>query len=112
MSRYKNREFGTNDHEIYEDHFEARGVSQIQHYATPILKYPTEFEQQLISFVGHVWSLQDKYYLLAARYYNDPKLWWIIAQFNQAPTEQHLSEGQMIKIPYPLGAAYNYIGQE
>ena len=111
MSRYKNREVARNQNELYEQHFENRGVSSIKQYRTPVLKYPTTEQSRLISYVTHVWALRDKFYILASKYYDDPKLWWIIAQYNQSPTEQHLTEGQEIKIPFPLGSVYGYLGQ-
>lgn len=97
---------------MYTEHFKARDVFSIDHYATPKLIFPSDNQSKLISFMTHIWSSRDKYYQLAQRYYNDSKLWWIIAQYNQAPTEQHLVEGQAIKIPFPLSAVYSYIGQE
>ena len=111
MSRYNRRTTAINANEMYEKHFEERDVRKIEQYRTPILMYPTNEQNRLLSFVSHHWSLSDKFHNLAARYYKDPKLWWIIAQYNQAPTEQHLTEGQLVKIPYPLASVYSYIGQ-
>ena len=112
MSRYNRRKIGVNDSELYHEHFIERDVNYIQQYITPDFIYPSDEQAKLISFFEHIWSPRDKYYILATRYYNDPKLWWIIAQWNKAPTEQHLSEGQAIQIPYPLSAVYNYMGQK
>ena len=111
MSRYNRRPIGVNDNELYDKHLETRDVGFIEQYVTPEFVYPTDDQSKLISFFSHPWSLRDKYYILAQKYYNDPKLWWIIAQYNQAPTEQHLTEGQIIKIPYTLSAVYSYLGQ-
>ena len=112
MSRYKNRLLGFNNNDLYNDQFQARDIVSIDQYVTPTFIYPDSDTSDLLSFVPHTWAYRDKYYLLAHRYYNDPQLWWIIAQYNQAPTEQHLIEGQIVKIPYPLSAVYNYLGQE
>ena len=112
MSRYKHRLVGYNNHELYQSHLEARDIVAIDQYITPTLIYPETSAFNLISFIPHTWSYRDKYYQLANRYYNDPSLWWIIAQYNQAPTEQHLVEGQVLRIPYPLSAVYSYLGQE
>ena len=48
--------------------------------------------------------------LLAYNYYGDRKLWWVIAQYNKKPTEQHLSDGDPVKIPFPLAIVLKYIG--
>jgi nucleoid-associated protein YgaU len=112
MSRYSRRELGLNDHEMYSKHFEDRDVRSIDQYATPEFMYPTDEQNKMISYTTHIWSSRDKYYILAQRYYGDPKLWWVIAQYNKAPTEQHLEEGQAIKVPYPLSSVYSYMGQK
>ena len=111
MSRYNRRRVAKNEHEMYTDQFESRDVSSIDQYTTPRFLYPTDEQSELISYFTHIWSPSDKYYLLAHRYYNDSSHWWIIAQYNKAPTEQHLTAGQEIKIPYPLSAVFNYLGQ-
>ena len=112
MSRYNRRPMGINNNELYEKHLEDRDVSYVEQYVTPEFIYPNDKQENIISYFTHPWSLRDKYYILAHRYYNDPKLWWIIAQYNQAPTERHLIEGELIKIPYPLSAVYSYLGQK
>jgi hypothetical protein len=112
MSRYNRRQTAINSNEMYEDHFEVRDIKRINQYRTPIFRYPTDAENYTITFIDHYWSLNDKYYKLASKYYGDSKLWWIIAQYNNAPTEQHLTEGQLIKVPFPLHTVINYLGQE
>ena len=112
MSRYNRRDLAVNANEMYEDHFEARDVKKIEQYRTPRFIYPTDEEDSYIRYLSHYWSLNDKFYKLASKYYGDSKLWWIIAQYNQAPTEQHLEEGQLIKIPMPISSVISYMGQQ
>ncbi len=112
MSRYNRRLTAINQNEMYEDHFEVRDVKRIDQYRTPRLIYPSNEEDRVINYVSHYWSFNDKYHKLASRYYGDPKLWWVIAQYNKAPTEQHLVEGQLLKIPIPLSSVLSYVGQE
>jgi len=112
MSRYNRRSKAVNGNEMYEKHFERRDVKWIEQYRTPVLIFPSDEEEKTISFISHPWSRGDKFYLLAAHYYNNAKLWWIIAQYNKTPTEHHAIEGQIIKIPFPLTVVYQYIGQE
>ena len=52
--------------------------------------------------VSHVWSVGDRFYKLAHKYYGDSKMWWVIARFNSKPTEAHLNLGDVIAIPVPL----------
>jgi nucleoid-associated protein YgaU len=60
--------------------------------------------------IGHVWTSSDKFYNLAAEYYSDPEMWWVIAFYNQKPTEFHLSPGDIVYIPTPLETVLYYIG--
>ena len=40
--------------------------------------------------------------LALATYYDVAELWWVIAQFNQKPTDSHYSLGDVVYIPLPL----------
>ena len=110
MSRYNNRVEAINDNELYENHLEVRDVTQIRQFKSPVLRFPTDKQNEQISFYRHFWEDGDKYYKLAGQYYGDPTLWWVIAQYNKKPTEQHLSVGDTVKIPFPLGIVLKYIG--
>ena len=103
MSRYNGQKILHNSQEQFEEQFERRDVKKIDHYAIKRLSYPSRKDDEEISYYRYIWKPQDKFYRLAAEFYNDPTLWWVIAQYNQTPTEQHLKEGQIIKIPFPLG---------
>ncbi len=103
MSRYNNQKVLINTSENFEEQFERRDVKRIEHHRIQKLNYPTTSEDDEITHFRHYWANQDKFYRLAAKYYNDSTLWWVIAQYNQKPTEQHCKEGEVIKIPFPLG---------
>lgn len=105
MSRYTGRKKGKNDTEMYEDVLEARGVKQIVQYTTPALKFPSPEVLRRIRTIDYVWAQGDKFWRLASQHYGDHKLWWVIAQFNQKPTEHHINIGEIIKIPIDLPAA-------
>ena len=90
---------------MYEDVLEARGTRQIVQYTTPALKFPAPEDYRRIQTVDHVWKNGDKFWRIAAQRYGDPKLWWLIAQFNQKPTEHHVIAGEIIKIPLDLAVA-------
>ena len=63
-------------------------------------------------YTDHIWQYNDRLYKLAQIYYNDSKLWWVIAHVNQKPTDAHFSPGDKIKIPLPsaLEEAIKYLG--
>ena len=100
--RYKTRRLFLNNEELYSEQFENRDVQQIKHYGTPKMNHVTSNQMKNLDTIRHVWKAGDKFYKLAARYYNDPKLWWVIAWFNKTPTESHSNVGDLIFIPMPL----------
>ena len=107
--RYTYRRVLLNQMRAYEQHFKRRNVKLINHYNTPNMSYPNASQMENITSLVHVWKHGDRYYKLAHKHYGDKTLWWLIAWFNKAPTESHLSTGQTIKIPFPLEAALTYM---
>jgi hypothetical protein len=107
-SRYDMDEVILNEEPEYKEVLKKRNLKKIYHYATPRLKTLTPLDYSEIKTISHIWTLGDKYYKLANRYYQDPTLWWLIAWFNQKPTDAHLSEGHPIFIPIPVEDALYY----
>tara|TARA_R100001086_G_C11820877_1_gene254048 strand:+ start:930 stop:1172 length:243 start_codon:yes stop_codon:yes gene_type:complete len=60
--------------------------------------------------VTHIWKTGDRYYKLANRYYERPELWWVIALFNNKPTEGHLKKGDIVYIPTPINTVLSILG--
>ena len=106
--RYKKRIIGLNDDELYKEHFEGRAVNFIHQYTTPILNHPTIDEVQSLNEINHIWTQGDRFYKLAHKYYNDSKLWWVIAWYNQKPTENHFQLGDIVYVPQPLSQVLKY----
>ena len=102
MSRYHRRLKAINADQLYDKVFESRGVKAILQYRTETLRYPTDEELQDIDRVKYTWRLGDMFWRLADKYYGDPNLWWVIAQFNKKPTEAHMELGEEIEIPLEL----------
>ena len=88
----------------------TRGVDSLIHFNTPKFKYPSQTDRGNFNTIKHIWKTGDRYYKLAAKYYSDPTLWWIIAFYNQKPTEHHVQLGDIIYIPVPLESIQYYIG--
>ena len=101
-SRYDNKEAVKNDSEKYKEVFEDRGVKFIKHFETPKLSHATAEEIRQLDKRYHTWKLGDRFYKLAKEFYGDEKYWWIIAWYNQAPTESHVDAGRVLTIPLPL----------
>ena len=91
-----------NREEMYKDSLEKRGVKHIIQFKTFNMRHPTASQLSRITQVSHTWALGDRYYKLAHKHYGDSRWWWIIAWFNQKPTESHVELGQVVNIPFPL----------
>lgn len=109
MNRYDNRSIIKNDSVKYKDYFEKRDVKFINQYNLTRLKYPTEEEFGKLSLYQHTWTVGDRYWKLAATYYNNPKLWWVLAWFNKKPTEGYVKAGDTIYIPVSLEQILTYL---
>jgi len=103
MPKYIGRRKYNNDEDQYSDFLEDRGVTNIEHYLTFVLgeNYETNFPAR-----QHVWKRGDKLYKLAYQYYGDLKYWWIIALWNNKPTDAHYTVGDAIEIPFPPEEIY------
>lgn len=101
-SRYDSKQILTNREELYEEALLERGIKYFRQYGTAVLSHPVPAQIRRLDRVGHVWSIGDRYYKLAHQYYGDSRYWWVIAWYNQKPTEAHLKLGDTISIPLPL----------
>jgi nucleoid-associated protein YgaU len=102
ISRYSNRAVFANTREEYQTYFDDRGVRRIVQYTSPRLRYPTADEIADLDVVSHVYTSVDNLSNLAARYYDDPTLWWVIAWFNKKPGDFAMKPADIIYIPFPL----------
>jgi len=94
----RTRRTAVNKSQQYKEVLDERGVEKIVQYRTPIIK---EIPSSISSF-EYVWKYGDKFWLLAHNIYGNKKYWYVIAQFNNKPTESHVSVGEKIKIPYDV----------
>ena len=109
--RYINRDTMINEKGAYKRYLEkTRGISSIRQYNTAVFKYPSLADRKSFNSVNHIWVTGDRYFKLAEQYYGDPTLWWIIAFYNQKPTEFHIKMGDIIYIPVPLESVLFYLG--
>ncbi len=91
-----------NKEETYKKFLDERNISHFRQYRMYRCTFPTAQELLSLSIVGHVWTVGDRLYKLAHQYYGNSEYWWIIAWFNQKPTEAHYSIGDSVDIPLPL----------
>ena len=108
--RYYKQEIIFNNTTQYKKYLEQRGLKHISHYETPKFDSLSPSAVKNIKTAHHVWGAGDRFYKLAHKYYDDSTKWWVIALFNQKPTEFHVHQGQTIFIPYPLDIALYHMG--
>ena len=96
---------------IYQKILDKRNVGFIQHYSTPELLFPETEEIANLNVLSHIWKEGDRFWKLSAQHYEGKAhLWWIIAWFNQTPTEGHLNIGDIVYVPLPLVRILDYLG--
>lgn len=108
--RYDGREILTLDEERFPTVLKRRLRTSVRHYDTNRFNSPTEEEKGLLSGDIHIWGTGDKFYKLSLKYYGTIEDWYIIAMFNNKPTEFHVKEGDEIQIPFPLYLAKELFG--
>jgi len=110
MSRYTKRNRIFNDLPRYDSINKNRDTKVISMYATPEMHPLTEEQISSIEARSHLWKVGDKFYKLAHEHYGDPSMWWVIAWYNQTPTESHVKLGDIIYVPHPLDRIRMYYG--
>lgn len=107
-SRYDNKKVLVNNTKEYVSVFKDRGVKYIKQYATPKFRFPTAEEIEDIQEIGVIWSVGDRLWKLAEKYYNNPEYWWVIAFWNQT-NEMLIKNGQTVYVPMPLDKVLSII---
>ena len=108
MGRYDSTKKGINSSEFYEEFRKERNVKKIEQYRTP--KHPVlraDVRRRFTS-LRHVWTTGDTLWKLASKHYGDPKLWWVLAWYNEKPTESHFEVGVTVLIPTPVEEVISY----
>ena len=101
--RYTERDIILNDDEQYRRQFyKGKDLESLSHYETPELAYPTPEEIEDLDIITLTWSTGTRLFKLADRFYGDPTLWWVIAFYNQKPTDAHYKIGDIVSIPTPI----------
>ena len=110
MPKFSNRKTIINNNLLYKQKMFNKGVSSFAQYETKTLVYPTVEQIRTFTTISHIWKQGDSLEKLAFKYYQNNSYWWLIAQFNEKPTEQHFQVGDNVNIPTPLAAVLNAMG--
>tara|TARA_R110000824_G_scaffold6830_1_gene31467 strand:- start:227 stop:559 length:333 start_codon:yes stop_codon:yes gene_type:complete len=106
--RYTKDKILNNSSEYYQSI--RRGKKAVQHYETPRLHNPSVIERSAVRSSTYIWKYGSRLYNLANQFYGSPRLWWVIAWYNGAPTEAHLKTGDVLYIPLDIDDAYRALG--
>ena len=102
----KYRELIKVDEKLREPIFARKHLQEVIQTKTLRLNEPTEEElRDELSYVEKTFSIGDKMYKYAHEVYGSTEYWWIIAWFNNKPTDLHCKIGDVIYIPLPLSSA-------
>ncbi len=89
-----------------ENIFDRRHIKEAVQLSTLRLNEPSEEElKNELDFVERQFSIGDRMYKFAKEIYNDTELWWLIAWFNNKPTDTHWKIGETVYIPVPQDKA-------
>ena len=110
MNRNIDRETINNKDYLYRKKFFNKGVTNINQLETRYLTYPSVEAIQNFNITVHIWKQGDSLEKLASQHYGNPSYWWVLALFNQKPTEQHLTVGENVYVPLPLYSVLTSMG--
>ena len=108
--RYSKNKILHNKQDAYKRYLKSRGIDSIIQYNTSKLQHPSVENLQDFERKTHIWKTGDKWYKLADAYYQDATKWWVIAFYNQKPTEAHVKPGEVVYVPFPLDSILYQIG--
>ena len=109
MSRFLKRARARNSDRMYKDILDKRNKRSVVQYRTPAFKEITEEDKLSVESYRHLWAQGDTFWRLSSSVYGHPRYWYIIASFNNKPTESHVKIGEIIRIPLSLLEALEVI---
>jgi len=107
MSRYLNKRiFQANAIQSTKDLLETRGLTNARIIETALSTPLSVEERKQFSVRTVIWQRRTRLFKIAFELYGDSRLWWIIAWFNQKPTDADYSVGDRVLVPFPLEQIY------
>ena len=65
-----------------------------------------------ITHIKEFYDVGTKMYKLAHKHYGSPDYWWLIAWYNNKPTDNHFNPGDPIYVPFPLDVILSFATRE
>tara|TARA_B100000941_G_C28460170_1_gene530266 strand:+ start:80 stop:424 length:345 start_codon:yes stop_codon:yes gene_type:complete len=100
--RYDDRIVFNNRHSLYRKKAKDRNIKFFRHYETARFRNVSREDMEDIDVVEMIWTPGQRLYKLAHRFYGDSEYWWVIAWFNERPTDAEFKPGDPVLVPLPL----------
>ena len=91
-----------NDSAVMASSLIKRGAISIDHYSKQDFNEITLVDRASLENQKYIYKPGDRLFKIAFDAYGDAKFWWILAWWNQKPTDFHCRVGDIIYIPRPL----------
>tara|TARA_Y100000114_G_C11763614_1_gene331577 strand:+ start:9426 stop:9773 length:348 start_codon:yes stop_codon:yes gene_type:complete len=101
------------DSSLREKIFDRKFIESVTQYSRMKTNAPTSEQlKKDLTHVQKIFTMGDKMYKYAYEYYGDTNHWWVIAWYNNKPTDSHFNLGDTVYIPFPLDVAINIATRE
>lgn len=107
------RDFVTVGKKLRDSLFDRKFIEKQTQLSHVRFLQPTEEQlRNEIDFYERIWSPGDRMYKIAFDFYQDVEYWWIIAWFNNKPTDTHFKVGDPVFIPKDVQIALDIATRE
>lgn len=107
------RETKISDIKLRENIHDRKFTEEITILERILPNMPTEEElRNDLTHIQRVYTMGDKLYKFAYEYYGNTDYWWIIAWYNNKPTDAHFNIGDIVYIPRELDVAIRIATRE
>ena len=98
-----------NNSKAYEQFLKSRNLKTLTQYTTFEFSNLSRIESSSIPFLFHTVEPFEKIFVISEKYYKSPEYGWLICYLNKIPNELQISEGDIIKIYYPIEKVLEFL---
>tara|TARA_R110000851_G_scaffold53504_8_gene126902 strand:- start:577 stop:924 length:348 start_codon:yes stop_codon:yes gene_type:complete len=107
------RDIFTSDKRLRERIYDRRFIEEASVLSRIPPNSPTDEElRKDLTHIQRIYKMGDRLYKFAYEYYGDVDYWWIIAWYNNKPTDTHFNIGDIVYIPRELDVAIRIATRE
>ena len=110
MSRIRRKRKKLNNRAAYSKILKNRGVLNTTIMSTAVMRDPLLLvSDPSVTEKSILWTQGLKMWKIAADNYGDGRLYWVIALYNNKPTDAHWKVGDIVHIPFPVEYVVSYL---